>query len=353
MKEIRMYVAAFVTLFLAVPLIVTQLPAAVHPGAEPHAGSRTGTVSAASGDASAEAETAGEVFRVFQTSTGQVADVGAVDYICGVVAAEVPVTYHEEALKAQAVAAFTYACHARENNLKNPQKNSAIGGADLSDDSNTFEAYLSEAAARVKWGGNFDSRWNRIRSAVEQVAGQVIVWQGKPIDAVFFSASAGRTEDAADVWGESVPYLKSVDSSFDKNAPDYQSRRQLSKDDFAGRVKAKYPAAVFGSDPSKWVASVTRSQAGGIKQAKLCGTEVSGETMRVLFGLRSTNFTVSYQNGTFTFDVKGNGHGVGMSQYGAEYLAAHGKTWKQILTYYYTGVLFGSYQWKATASALS
>lgn len=348
MKEMRMYVAAFVTLFLAVPLVVTQIPAVRHAAAAAPAVSR-----AASAASAAESESSQEVFRVFQTSTGQVANVGAVEYICGVVAAEVPATYHEEALKAQAAAAYTYACHARENNLANPQKNSAIAGADLSDDPSTYEAYLSEAAARVKWGKNFDAQWGRIHSAVEQVAGQVIVWQGKPIDAVFFSASAGRTEDSADVWGDSEPYLKSVDSSFDKNAPDYHSSRQISKDDFAGRVKAKYPAAVFDSDPSKWISAVARSQAGGIKQAKLCGTAVSGETMRILFGLRSTNFTVAYKGGTFTFDVKGNGHGVGMSQYGAEYLAAHGKTWKQILTYYYTGVSFASYQWKATASALS
>ena len=285
---------------------------------------------------------------MFRTSTGAVDRIAAVDYICGVVAAEVPASYHEEALKAQAVAAFTYACHARENNRSSPGKNSTIGGADLSDDSSTAEAYLSETEARAKWGSSFDAQWSRIRQAVEQVASQVIVWQGKPIDAVYFSCSGGRTEDSADVWGDSQTYLKSVDSSFDKNAPDYASSRQFSTEEFANRVKAKYPAAAFGSDPAKWLGSVVRSQAGGVKTASLCGTAVSGETLRTLFGLRSADFTLTYQKGTFTFTVRGNGHGVGMSQYGAEYLAAHGKTWKEILSYYYTGISIADYQWSGT-----
>lgn len=347
MKETRIYVAAFVTLFLIVPLIMTQIPARVHQPMVRHAPSSAASSSAAQG------ETAQPVFKVFQTSAGQVQEVPAVDYICGVLAAEVPASYHEEALKAQAVAAFTYACHARENNLANPQKNSGIGGADLSDDSGTYEAYLPETAARVKWGKNFDSQWSRIHGAVEQVAGKVIVWQGRPIDAVFFSASAGRTEDSADVWGDSVPYLKSVDSSFDKYAPDYSSRKQFSRDEFASRVKAKYPAAVLGADPAKWLLSVSRSQAGGVKRAALGGVSVDGSVLRSLFGLRSTNFTLAYRNGTFTFDVKGNGHGVGMSQYGAEYLAAHGKTWEQIISYYYTGVSIAAYQWKTADGGTS
>ena len=342
MKAFCACAAAFVTIMLMMPLLLVPLGSA---GRRPAASSSAGV---SAGSAALDTETE-EVFRVFQTGTGQVEAIPAVDYICGVVAAEIPSGYREEALKAQAVAAFTYACYQREYGRAHPQAAAAIGGADLSDDSNYYEAYLPEDKAREKWGGSFESKWERIREAVGQVADKVIVYDGKPIDAVFFAVSSGKTEDSADVWGSSLPYLKSVDSSFDASSPDYESRKQVKKADFSAKVRAKYPKASLGADPSKWIADMVRSPAGGVKQASLGGVCVSGGDIRSLFGLKSAGFTVTYKDGAFTFDVKGDGHGVGMSQYGAECLAAQGKTWEQIVAYYYTGVTISDYRWDSVS----
>lgn len=345
MKAFCTGAAAFVVMMLVIPLLMVLLGSAAR---RPVAASQAASSAVSAGNAVSDPE-AEEVFRVFQTGTGQVEAVPAVEYICGVVAAEVPSSYHEEALKAQAVAAFTYACYQREYSRTHPQAVAAIGGADLSDDSNYYEAYLPEDKAREKWGNSFDSKWGHIRDAVSQVANKVIVCGGQPIDAVFFAVSSGQTEDSADVWGSSLPYLKSVDSSFDASSPDFESRKQIKKADFSAKVRAKYPTASIGADPSKWIAGIVRSPAGGVKQAGLCGVSVSGSDIRSLFALKSTNFTVTYGDGVFTFDMKGDGHGVGMSQYGAECLAARGKTWEQIVTYYYTGVSIADYKWDSVS----
>lgn len=300
-----------------------------------------GVASAASGTLPAAAG----AFRVLDVSTGKIEQIGAYDYICGVVAAEEPAEYHPEALKAQAVAAFTYALYHREYNLSHPGAFTEYHGADVSTDPATCKAYISEADAKREWGDDFAQEWPRIAAAVSAVQNKVILYNGKPIEAFFFDMSSGTTESSKDVWGEDLPYLQEVPSPGDTLAHGFETKVTMKTAEFRKKVAADYPDAKFTADPSKWVTTIRRSAAGGIITASVCGETFSGEKVRTLFGLRSANVRITYKNGEFLFDVKGYGHGVGMSQVGSEYMAAHGKNYEEILQWYYHGVKIADCSW--------
>jgi stage II sporulation protein D len=164
--------------------------------------------------------------------------------------------------------------------------------------------------------------------------------------------SSGVTENSKDVWGNSVPYLVEVQSPGDKLQKDFETHVTVTQTDFHTSVAAVVKGAVFSSNPRSWLMDVKRSDAGGVTTATLCGKNVSGGDIRTIFGLRSTDFTVSFNSGKFTFDVKGFGHGVGMSQCGAEYMAQQGKSWQEILEWYYPGVSVGNYDWSGDGSKI-
>jgi len=344
MKDIRPIVAAFITIMLIIPAISLKSDTEVqHDDRKYSSMPLEQSLPSLEDDTPIGAST--QAFKIFKTSTGKVEDIPAVDYICGVVAAETPASYDMEALKAQAVAAFTYACYHRDYNIAHPRASGSISGADLSDDYYHFEAYISKQQAQSKWGGSFDSNWNKIYSAVIAVKNKVITYGGKPIDAEFFSLSTGITESSVNVWGNSLPYLTPVGSEWDKASPEYKSSFKIKQSDFKAAILAKYKDAKFDKSPSKWLTVKKRSDSGIVLTAELCGKSLNGGDIRSLFKLRSADFEVSFENGDFTFNVKGNGHDVGMSQYGAEYLASQGKKWNEIVSYYYTGVSVSDYIW--------
>lgn len=329
MKGMASCVAVFAALMLLVPLIVTG--GTKTPAVQPDTIKKINET---------------EVFRVMNVKTGKIENIGAYDYICGVVAAEEPAGFHTEALKAQAVAAFTYAVYRREDNLLKPSTNTVHKGADVCTDPNHCKAYLSKEDAQKEWGSSFDSDWTKISGAVAAVANKVMLYDNKPIIAVFSDMSSGTTESSKDVWGADLPYLTEVPSIGDTLAPGFESTVRLTKEQFQTKVKAKYADADFSADPSQWVSKITRSKAGGVISADICGKTITGENIRILLGLRSANFQVTWKDNIFTFNVKGYGHGVGMSQYGSDYLAGQGKKWDEILKWYYKGVTIGDYKWK-------
>jgi stage II sporulation protein D len=337
MKGLKIIIAVFIVLALTIPMICITSAGNVHINK---------AIDSKSNSVSRNSSEAVETFKILDVKTGDVQQMSATDYICGVVAAEMPIQFQAEALKAQAVASFTYACYKREDNLSSSSASSALKGADLTTDSSTNEAFISQAAAKQKWGDKFDANWKKISDAVNSVIGKAMLYNNNPIAAVFFSISSGKTENSKDVWGSELPYLKSVNSDWDKNAPGYASNILITKKDLQAAVKAKYSDAKFDSDQNKWITDIKRSEAGGVISATVCGKSLTGQDIRTLFGLRSADFTVKIINDAFSFDVKGYGHGVGMSQYGAEYMAEQGKSWQDILKYYYTGVEIGDYQWK-------
>ena len=227
------------------------------------------------------------------------------EYVAGVVAAEMPAAFPEEALKAQAVAARTYQVR---------QMQAAGSRAVLYD---VGQAYLSEAEQKEKWGEGYALYAGKIHSAVRATAGEIMTYDGEPILAAFHAQSGGRTEDAAHVWNTAVPYLKSVDSKGDRQAPNNETTVTIAAKALAERLGIAEDAAV------------------SVKSKTFSGREI-----RERLGLRSADFTIAKNGDSYIFTVHGYGHGAGMSQYGASFLAEQGKNYHEILRHYYTGISF-------------
>ena len=258
------------------------------------------------------------------------------EYLPGVVRGEMPPKFEPEALKAQAAAERTYICYQMKAGAK-----SAHPDADVCDDAGCCSAYLSEADARKKWGDAFDEYEAKVQAAVSDTDGVVMLYAGDPIMAVFHSSSAGKTAACEDVWSAELPYLVSVDSpETASTVPNYYSVKTMSRDEFKRIFTAAHPEADFGGT---WVSGRRENGSGRVESLNIGGVTVSGAEIRTLYGLRSACFTVEVGEDV-TFRVTGYGHGVGMSQYGAEELAKQGKTWQEILQWYYTDIIFGGYQ---------
>lgn len=263
-------------------------------------------------------------------SDGQVTEMDMNQYLWGVVAAEMPASFEEEALKAQAVAARTYALN------KGPTSNHP--DTDLCTDYNCCQAWIARADAQSNWGDRAVTYTNKITAAVAETGNQVILYDGQLIDAVFHSSSAAATQDAVEVWGNDVPYLQSVPSPEGSDVPNYESQVTLSAQEFQEAFLAARPEADLSGEPSTWVGEVQTTEGGSVHAVTIGGVTVTGAQARQIFGLRSASFTLTYDGSQFVFDVTGFGHGVGMSQYGADAMAVAGSTYTEILQHYYTGV---------------
>ena len=264
---------------------------------------------------------------------GQVSELTMADYLWGVVAAEMPASFEPEALRAQAVCARTYSL------WKLGSQSHKDGGADICADSSCCQAYISPEDAAQKWGANAEAYSQKIAGAVADTDAQILTYNGAPIQAVFFSSAAGSTagEDAAAVWGKALPYLVSVESPEGEEVPNYRSTVTLTADQVKKTVSEAGLGADLSGEPSAWFQNLTRTASGRVASVELGGISLSGGACRSLFALRSACFDVSEQDGAFTFSVTGYGHGVGMSQYGANAMAQEGAGWRDILTHYYTG----------------
>ena len=259
----------------------------------------------------------------------QVLELDAEEYLVGVVAAEMPASFPEDALMAQAVAARSYALYCRETG-KHPE-------ADLCADPGCCQAWRSEEELRIRWGEDYEQNLARVRHAVEGTRGQVLSFEGKPILAAFHSSSAGATEDCGAVWN-SRPYLVSVSSpETASDVPGYRSLLRCAPLDFRDVILSACPEADFSAPPEDWIGELQRDESGRVASLTLGGVPLTGARLRQLFCLRSTAFTLEYDGGYFIFTVTGFGHGVGMSQYGAMVLAREGASWQEILAHYYPG----------------
>lgn len=319
--------------FFSAALLI--LPLAFSPCAKPEALARPTLASAAAVTHS---------FTVLNAKTDEIEVMDAADYVRGVVAAEMPASYNAEALKAQAVAAFSETVWNHEQNRKNPASHTQFNGADVSTDPAHCAAFLSEDEAQKEWGGRFERDWSKICAAVDAVKNQVLLYNSEPALAVYCDMSAGVTESGKDVWGMDLPYLQEVASPGDVGMPGFESQKTIPADDFKKKFISTYGVSLTG-DPKSWIKNIKRSAAGGVITAQIGEKTLTGEKIRILFNLRSANFTVTFGSGGFSFDVRGFGHGVGMSQCGAEYMAEHGKTYGEILNWYFKGVTLADYGW--------
>lgn len=268
----------------------------------------------------------GDTFRICDMQTDTVSVLTADEYIFGVVAAEMPALYEPEALKAQAVAAYTLACRRRADNKDKSY--------DLTTDYTVDQSYISKADAEKRWGDKAEEYSKKIKDAVADVKNLIVTYEGEPITAVYHAISSGKTEDSRDIWGGSLSYLKPVASPGDKLSPDYINEVKVSAKELQKKLGDE---CKLSGEPAAYFGEPKRTDSGSVLTVPVCGTDINGAKIRSIFDLRSLNFSVKYADGSFTFTVRGYGHGVGMSQYGANYMAKQGSDFKEILTYYYTG----------------
>lgn len=262
------------------------------------------------------------------------------EYIMGVLPAEMPASFEQEALKAQAVAARTYAYYKYVNYMKGPDFHpDKHPDAPVCTDSTHCHAYYSDERLKQIHGKDWTKQnLERLKSYVRQTEGEIMVYENEPILAAFHSASAGGTTQASgDVWGRDLPYLLNVKSYGENEKVGYISTVEIGLEEFKSKVMEEEPEAVFSSDPEEWFGEITFTRGNYVDTLEIGGKPIKGTKLRSMFGLNSTYFSVNISDGKVVFTVEGSGHGVGMSQYGANYMAKQGKTYKDILETYYSG----------------
>lgn len=252
------------------------------------------------------------------------------EYLCCVLLCEMPASFEPEALAAQAVAARTF--------LRRQMQGGKHENADVCMDSACCQAWCSESALRERFGAEYDAYMQKALRAVERTQDEVLTYDGALIDATYFSCSGGRTEDALAVWGTDVPYLRSVESFGEEAAPRYESTVRLTPDELSELLTAADSTLTLPENPAEWFGEASCTAGGGVDTCQIGSARFSGVQLRRILSLNSTQFTVRYDGGVFVFDVLGFGHRVGMSQYGANFMAQQGWSYRRILEYYYRGV---------------
>ena len=248
------------------------------------------------------------------------------EYLVGVVLAEMPASFESEALKAQAVVARTY--------TRKRMEGGKHGQAAVCMDSGCCQGWRSGEDYLAQ--GGKPSAVEKVRAAVADTDGLVLRYEGKLIDATYFSCSGGVTEDAVAVWGQDVPYLQSVQSPGEEEAPRFSDSVTFSPAEFAGKLGLS-----ADGDPENWFGAVTYTAGGGVETMVIRGKSFSGTQLRSKLGLRSTAFEIAVSGDTITVTTRGFGHRVGMSQYGAQAMAQEGSSFSEILAHYYTGTELG------------
>lgn len=259
-------------------------------------------------------------------------ELSPLDYIIGVVGAEMPAGFDKEAIKAQAVAA-----HTNTIRLMAAPKQDNLQGATISTDPATHQAYISKEDMKLAYGKNFDTYYNKIHDCVNSVITKMLVYEDEPIVAAFHAMSTGKTEDSKNVWGSPLPYLVPADSKLEEKLDTFYTTTTLADTQVKEILVKAFPTAKLPSNKKSWIKVTKRSKSDTVLTAKVGKLEVSGAQIRTAFELKSSSFTVEYKDKNFSFKNKGYGHGVGMSQNGANQLALNGKNYKQILSHYYKG----------------
>lgn len=276
--------------------------------------------------------------KFYNTKTGTVEEIPIEDYVKGVVAAEMPAEFHIEALKAQAIAARTYAISRTiKYNNGHPDHNLAplCNGIHC-------QAYLSFAQlGEIKGESWIENYWPKIEEAVDETKNLGIFYNGEIIEPLYHSTSGGRTENAKDVFASELPYLKSVTSPYEEEAPRFKNTITLTTEEFIKKIKSKYKDININKDNlADKIKLIERTITGRVKKIAIDGKMLEGRDLRDLFGLNSTNFTISLDKRLNIIEIEtyGFGHGVGMSQWGANGMGKHGSNFEEILKHYYTGV---------------
>jgi len=263
-----------------------------------------------------------ETIRVYNPSTSDILEMNLEDYIIGVVAAEMPVSFELEALKSQAVAARTFAMYKKKHSKADYDVQ--IGVSD--------QAYNSIEEMQKKWAENFNSNYQKVQTAVNQTKGEILTYQGEVIESFYFSMSNGYTEKSELVFQEALPYITSVESSWDNDTlNNYEVTKEISREEFCHTLNI--------SCEQIEITNINRTDSGRVSNITINTKTFTGVQLRQLLTLRSTDFQIE-PNETIKITTKGYGHGVGMSQYGANGMAKEGANYQEILNHYYQNIEF-------------
>jgi stage II sporulation protein D len=264
---------------------------------------------------------------VYRTTSKQMEKLPLETYVTGVVAAEMPADFEMEALKAQALTARTYIVR----QITTGDRVGLPEGADTSD-TEFHQVYKNNQDLQKLWGADYNWKIERVNEAVKATAGQILTYEGKPIEATFFSTSNGFTENSEDYWSNTFPYLRSVSSPWDKTSPKFSDQVILSINEFESKLGVKVANKTE-------VGKITERTAGKrVGKVAINGKILTGKEIREKLGLKSTDFSWTVKGDNIVINTKGYGHGVGMSQYGANGMATEGKNYQQIVKHYYQGV---------------
>ena len=274
-----------------------------------------------------------KIIKLLHKDTDEVEEVSLDEYITNVVSAEMPVTYDLEALKAQAIVARTYTIYKITSSKKHEN-------ADICDKSTCCQAWISKEDRLKKWDEDKEKEsWNKIVQAVNETVGKIITYEGKPINAFFHANSGGKTQVPFYVWrGTGYPYLQVVETSGEENYSGYKSEAKFTKKEFIENVKKEHEDFKIDFKEKDCIKITKRDESDRVVTVKIGNLNLSGVETRTLLGLRSANFTVEIQEDNILFKVTGYGHGVGMSQTGADALAKKGKKYEEIIKHFYVGV---------------
>lgn len=269
-------------------------------------------------------------FLIKDRSTGEVVSVPRRDYLIGAVAAEMPITWPDEALRAQAVAAHSYALYCRDHTTSPDE-------GWLSADPTRRQGYLTDAVLHSYWGTAYETNYARLSALVDSVLNEVVCYDNAPAGTSYFALSNGMTESSENVWGSPLPYLVAVDSSTDRNADNYEFTLQLSAEQVSSQLASEAGIFTAGLSPESWFGTPELTSSGYVASLPVCGQTLSGTALRRVLGLRSTCFTIQYQDSHFFITTRGYGHGVGLSQWGAKAIAEQGVSYTDILAHYFPG----------------
>ena len=327
MKKILCYIILFVLLCFAIPIVFTEKK-------ENISVSELNINEVKEETPKKEQNNKYNTIKLLHTKTSQIEEVLLEEYLYSVVSAEMPASFEEEALKAQAVVARTYTIYKIENDTRKHE------GANICDEATCCQAWISKQDRLSKWEeSQRESNWNKIVSAVDSTKGKIITYEGKPINAFFHSNSGGKTEVTVNVWGgDGYPYLQSVETSGEDSYSQYKSEVILSKQEFINKIKEKHSDFSIDFNEENCIQILEYTQANRVKNIKIGNLNLSGVEVRTILGLKSANFIVNIEEDNIKFSVIGYGHGVGMSQTGADSMAKQGSNYEEIIKHFYTGV---------------
>lgn len=272
--------------------------------------------------------------KLLHAETAEIEELPLDEYLLGVVSAEMPASFEMEALNAQAIVARTYTLYSITHN------NKKHNDADICDNSACCQAWISKENRLAKWEEeNRTEYWNKIVSAVNNTEGKIITYNGEAIDAFFHSNSGGKTEVPVNVWGgTNYPYLQSVQTAGEDAYSQYNSELTINKDEFISKIKQSHKEFQIDFSKEDAIKILEYTDANRIKTIKVGNINISGVEMRKLMGLKSANFTITIEGDNIKFEVIGYGHGVGMSQTGADSMAKQGSNYEEIIKHFYTDV---------------